>query len=137
MKNSASLRYFADLPFNRELTQYEQMGHNLKTFENLTDGVYTEVRKIRAQLFSFKYNAIINEVSHIKDSKLRRDKIDAFIKTNPPLLNTDKVLFNEYVELVRSRFLDRKIVFAEEILIHADTLIAGLKKKYNLKDGEE
>jgi len=67
----------------------------------------------------------------------RRKICRAFIKTNPPLLNTDKVLFNEYVELVRSRFLDRKIVFAEEILIHADTLIAGLKKKYNLKDGEE
>jgi len=137
MKNSASLRYFADLSFNRKLTQYEQLGQNLKTFENLTDGVYTEVRKIRAQLFSFKYNAIINDVSHIKDLKLRRAKIDSFLKTNPPLLSTDKVLFNQYVELVRSRFLDRKIVFATEILGHADTLIAELRKKYNLGDGEE
>jgi hypothetical protein len=53
------------------------------------------------------------------------------------LLSTDKVLFNQYVELVRSRFLDRKIVFATEILDHADTLIAELRKKYNLGDGEE
>jgi len=134
MKNSASLRYFADLPFNRKLTQYEQLCQNLKTFENLTDGVYTEVRKFRAQIFSFKYNAIINDVSHIKDTKLRRAKIDAFIKTNPPLLNTDKVLFNQYVEMVRSRFLDRKIVFATEILNHADTLIAELKKKYDVEE---
>ena len=134
MKSSASLRYFADLPFNRKLTQYEQLCQNLKTFENLTDGVYTEVRKFRAQLFSFKYNAIINDVSHIKDIKLRRAKIDAFIKTNPPLLNTDKVLFNQYVEMVRSRFLDRKIVFATDILNHADTLITALKKKYDVEE---
>jgi hypothetical protein len=52
MKNSGSLRYFANLPLNRKLAQYEQLCQNLNTFENLTDGIYIEVRKLRAQLFS-------------------------------------------------------------------------------------
>jgi len=137
MKNSGSLRYFANLSLNRKLVQYEELCQNLNSFETLTDGIYTEVRKFRAQLFSFKYNAIINNISHIKDTRVRRAKIDSFIKTNPPLLNTDKVLFNQYVELVRSRFFDRKITFATDILSHADTLITELKKKYKLEDGEE
>lgn len=128
MKNSGSLRYFADLPLNRKLAQYEQLCQNLNTFETLTDGIYTEVRKLRAQLFSFKYNARINDISQIKDTKLRRAKIDTFIKTNPPLLSTNKVLFNQYVELVRSRFFDRKITNATDILNHADILMAALKK---------
>lgn len=137
MKSSGSLRYFADLSLNRKLAQYEQLCQNLTTSDNLSNGIYIEVRKIRAQLFSFKYNGVINNISQIKDAKLRQVKIDSFIKTNPPLLNTDKVLFNEYLELVRSRFFDRKITLATEILNHADSLIADLKKKYKLKDGEE
>jgi hypothetical protein len=92
------------------------------------------VRKFRSQLFNFKYNAIINDVSHITDARLRRAKIAAFIKTNPPLLNTDKVLFNQYVEMVRSRFLDRKITFATDILNYADTLMTDLKKKYEIQE---
>jgi hypothetical protein len=44
------------------------------------------------------------------------------------------VLFNQYVELVRSRFFDRKITFATDILNHADTLITALKKKYDLEE---
>jgi hypothetical protein len=134
MKNSGSLRYFANLPLNRKLVQYEQLCQNLNTSETLSTGIYIEVRKLRAQIFSFKYNAIVNDISQIKDTNLRQAKIDSFIKTTPPLLNTDKVLFNQYVELVRSRFFDRKIIAATEILNHADTLIVTLKKKYDLQE---
>ena len=133
MRNSGSLRYFANLPFDRKLVQYEQLCQNLNEFESLTGGIYIEIRKIRAQIFSFKYNAMVNNISQIKDTKLRQAKIDSFIKTTPPLLNTDKVLFNQYVELVRSRFFDRKITFATDILNHANTLIAELKKKYDVE----
>jgi len=134
MKNSGSLRYFANLSLNRKLAQYEQLCQNLNTSENLSTGIYIEVRKLRAQIFSFKYNAIVNDISQIKDTKLRQAKIDSFIKTTPPLLNTDKVLFNQYVELVRSRFFDRKIISATEILNHADTLIVALKKKDDVEE---
>jgi len=136
MKNSGSLRYFADLPLNSKLAQYDQLCQTLKMFEAQTSGIYIEVRKYRAQLFNYKYNAIINDISHIKDNKLRRAKVDSFMKTNPPLLNTDKVLFNQYVEMVRSRFLDRNVTSADSILNHANDLIGTLKKKYNLGDEE-
>jgi hypothetical protein len=136
MKSSGSLRFFANPEFNSKLEKYNQLCQNLKSFENLTTGTYTEVRKIRAQLFNFKYNAIINDISHIKDAKVRQAKVDSFIKTNPPLLNTDKVLFNQYVEMVRSRFLDRDVVSATDILNHADSLIIALKKKYDVEEEE-
>jgi len=136
MKNSGSLRFFANLEFNSKLEQYDQLCQNLKSFENLTTGTYTEVRKYRAQLFNFKYNNIVNNISTIKDARLKRAKIDSFMKTNPPLLNTDKTLFNQYVEMVRSRFLDRDVLYGAEILNHADSLIIALKKKYDVEEGE-
>lgn len=137
MKNSGSLRYFADLALNRKLAQYDQLCQTLKQFEGQTSGIYVEARKYRSQLFNFKYNAAINNISHIIDSKIRLAKIDSFLKTNPPLLNTDKVLFNQYMEMVRSRFLDRNVTSADSILSRANDLIAVLKKKYKLSDGKE
>jgi hypothetical protein len=134
MKSSGSLRFFANLEFNSKLEQYDQLCQNLKGLENLSNGTYTETRKYRAQLFNFKYNAVINNISAIKDTRLRRMKVDSFMKTNPPLLNTDKVLFNQYVEMVRSRFLDRDVLMGTDILNHADSLIVALKKKYDVDD---
>jgi hypothetical protein len=101
MKSSGSLRFFANLDFSSKLEQYDQLCQNLKAFENLSTGTYTETRKYRAQLFNFKYNAIVNNISAIKDRRLRQVKVDSFMKTNPPLLSADKVLFNQYVEYPR------------------------------------
>ncbi len=134
MKSSGSLRFFANLGFNSKLEQYDQLCQNLKSFENLTTGTYTEVRKYRAQLFNFKYNNMVNNISAIKDARFKRAKIDSFMKTNPPLLNTDKTLFNQYVEMVRSRFLDRDVIYGTDILNHADSLIVALKKKYDVEE---
>jgi hypothetical protein len=92
------------------------------------------VRKYRAQLFNFKYNAIVNNISAITDTRVRQMKVDSFMKTNPPLLNADKTLFNQYVEMVRSRFLDRDVLMGTDILNHADSLIVALKKKYDVQD---
>lgn len=134
MKSSGSLRYFADLTLNRKLAQYDKLCQDIRIFEDMTMGIYTEVRKYRAQLFNFKYNAIINDISHIANTRLRRAKIDSFVKTNPPLLSTDQTIFNQYVEMVRSRFFDRKVIMADTLSKHAGELIALLKKKYNPED---
>lgn len=56
------------------------------------------------------------------------------MKTNPPLLTYDKTLFNEYLEMVRSRFLPNQLKDANTLLQHATTLIDKLKKVYNLKN---
>ncbi len=134
MKSSGSLRYFANPAINRTLAQYDQLCQNMKTLESRDQGIYTEVRKSRAQLFNFKYNAVINEIAQIKDRSLRKTRLDAFVNTNPPLLNTDKILFNEYVEMVRSRFFERKVSEADTLLNHAILLIGALKKEYQLED---
>jgi len=65
---------------------------------------------------------------------MRQLKIDSFIRTRPPLLSYDKTLFNEFVELVRSRFFDRKVMMADTLLQHATLIIGDLKKQYDLQD---
>ena len=135
MKSSGSLRYFTNVSINRQLAQYDQLCQSMKIMESNDQGIYTEVRKARAQLFNFKYNAVVNDISHIKNTALRRAKIDSFIKSNPPLFSYDKLLFNEYVEMVRSRFFERKVIQADTLLNHAAGLIGALKKEYEL-DGE-
>src|SRR5665213_660131 len=134
MENSGSLRYFATPAFNRDLGHYDQLCQELKAFDVQSQGVYTEVRKVRAQIFQFKYNDIVNNISQIKNQSMRQVKIDSFIRTRPPLLSYDKTLFNEFVELVRSRFFDRKVIMADTLLQHATAIIGDLKKQYELKD---
>jgi hypothetical protein len=133
MKSSGSLRYFANVSLNRKLAQYDELCQNMKTLQENDQGIYTEVRKARAQLFDFKYNRVADNISHIKKGPVRQAKIDSFIKTNPPLLSYDKILFNEYVEMVRSRFFSRKVDAANILLKNASKLIAALKKEYNLE----
>ncbi|MDB5135593.1 MAG: hypothetical protein JWP37_2196 [Mucilaginibacter sp.] len=135
MKSSGSLRYFTNVSINRQLAQYDQLCQSMKIVESNDQGIYTEVRKARAQLFNFKYNAVVNDISHIKNMAIRQAKVDSFIKSNPPLFSYDKLLFNEYVEMVRSRFFERKVLQADTLLNHATGLIGALKKEYVL-DGE-
>jgi hypothetical protein len=55
------------------------------------------------------------------------------MKTNPPLLSHDKTLFNQYIELVRSRFIRTNIDYADSLLKQAFQLTSELKKEYHLK----
>ena len=135
MKNSGSLRYFSNHTINRELAQYDQLCQSMKMYETNEQGIYIEVRKLRAQLFSFRYNEVANNITRIKDKKLYQAAVDSLIRINPPLLSYDKVLFNQYIEMVRSRFLGRKVMMADTVLVHANSLISTLKNEYNL-DGE-
>jgi len=52
---------------------------------------------------------------------------------NPPLLTYDKTVFNEYIELIRSRFLRSKVRSADTLLVHAGVLITQLRKEYHLE----
>jgi hypothetical protein len=55
------------------------------------------------------------------------------MKTNPPLLSFDKTLFNQYVEIVRSRFIRQHIILSDSLLASATSLIKELKTAYDLK----
>jgi len=57
------------------------------------------------------------------------------MRSNPPLLSNNRILFNQYIELVRSRFLRRSMVgYADSTLKEASSLISELKKEYHLKN---
>ena len=133
MKNSGSLRYFSNHTINRELAQYDQLCQSMKMYETNEQGIYIEVRKLRAQIFSFKYNEVANNITRIKDKKLYQAAVDSLVRINPPLLSYDKVLFNQYIEMVRSRFLGRKVIMADSVLNHANLLINTLKNEYSLE----
>jgi hypothetical protein len=54
------------------------------------------------------------------------------MKTNPPLLTYDKTLFNEYLEMIRSRFIYLQVEDAKTLLKQATLLIGELEKEYHL-----
>lgn len=60
--------------------------------------------------------------------------LDSFIKVNPPLLTYDKSIFNQYVELVRSRYIERKVKIADTVLVHATALLSAVKKEYSAEE---
>jgi len=135
MKNSGSLRYFTNPAINRMVANYDQRLQYYRSEVENTRGIYTEVRKVRALLFNFKYNDAANAVSQRIYIKFNKASIDSFIMTNPPLLSKDKILFNQYVEMVRSRFLKGQLKIADTLNYRAKALIGALKKEYDL-DGE-
>jgi hypothetical protein len=137
MKSSGSLRYFSQASLDRMVAEYDQLLEYYKTAEEHKQGIYTEVRKARAQLFDFKYNDAANNVAQRIYKKNNWAAVDSFVHTRPPLLTYDKILFNQYVEMVRSRFLRTQLGTAKTLKEHAAKLIIALKKQYELDDEEE
>jgi hypothetical protein len=134
MKSSGSLRYFADKVINRKLARYDQLCQSVKMTDANESGIYAEVRKARAQIFEFKYNDVVNNIFRVKNLAVRNKMIDSFEKTRPPVLTHDKTLFNQYVEMVRSRFLSVKVANADTLRRRASELIGLLQKKYEPED---
>jgi hypothetical protein len=133
MKGSGSLRYFTNKLISEKVAQYDQLSRRMLTNDEHDLIIYTEVRKIRAQIFLFRYNNTANDVFQDYRRNNNRTPVDSFIATNPPVLTYDKTIFNQYAELVRSRFLRRKINAATTLLEHATVLLKDLKKEYHLK----
>jgi hypothetical protein len=133
MKSSGSLRYFTNKSIGQKVAQYDQLCRKMKTFEEMDQTMHTEVRKMRARIFEFRYNAVANNLYQSSQSSPDQERIDSFILTHPPLLTYDKAIFNQYIELVRSRFLRRKVTSADTLLIHAAGLISDLKREYHIK----
>jgi hypothetical protein len=134
MESSGSLRYFTDKSLNREAAQYDQLCRNWEKAEETDIGIYVEVRKARSKIFDSKYNNAANQIWLANKISFKQQRIDSFIKTNPPLLSYDKTLFNDYVEMVRSRYLWLKVNNADTLLVHATLLLKDLKKEYNLEN---
>jgi hypothetical protein len=67
-----------------------------------------------------------------KKHKVSYTRVRAFLNSNPPLLSYDQVAFNQYVELARSRFLDRVLKKAQLLDKSAAKLLTDLKKQYHI-----
>jgi hypothetical protein len=129
MKSSGSLSYFTHSSIAKKVAEYDRFCRKMKSDDNSDDGIHVEIRKVRAQIFEFKYNAVANNIYQASRVLFDRKRIDSFIKSNPPLLTYDKTIFNEYEELARSRFFDRKVGAADTLYQHAVALIGDLKKE--------
>ncbi|HUZ59494.1 MAG TPA: hypothetical protein VMU83_12000 [Hanamia sp.] len=137
MESSGTLRYFTNPTLNRNVANYDQLCRKWQKSAEADLGIYTEVRKARARIFEFKYNEIANNIYQASKIDSNRALLDSFMKTNPPLLTEDKTLFNEYLEMIRSRFIEWKLKDAKTLLHQAILLIDELEKDYHLSEGEK
>jgi len=129
MKSSGSLNYFTHNSLAKKVAEYDRRCRLMKASDNSDEAIYAEVRKIRAQIFEFKYNAEANNIYQASRISFDQKRIDSFLISNPPLLTYDKTIFNVYEELVRSRFFNRKVSAADTLYEHAVSLIRDLKKE--------
>ncbi|HEY5463817.1 MAG TPA: hypothetical protein VIJ95_11220 [Hanamia sp.] len=129
MKSSGSISFFKP-KLATEVAKYDQLCRQMQVSDETGRDIYSEVRKIRAMIFEFKYNDIANQIFQKNEIPFRQARIDSFIATNPPLLSYDKILFNEYAELVRSRFIEGDVALAKKLHTQADVLLAELIKEY-------
>ena len=129
MKSSGSLSYFTHNSIAKKVAEYDRHCRTMKASDNSDEAIYVEVRKIRAQIFEFKYNAVANNIYQANQVSFDQKRIDSFLISNPPLLTYDKTIFNVYEELVRSRFFDRKVRAADTLYKYAVSLIGDLKKE--------
>jgi len=131
MKSAGALRLFNN-DLMHKVAKYDQLNRTVKTYEQQDEGTYQEVRKVRSQIFYFQINKTANDIYQEGKFFPNRIRIDSFTKSNPPLLRNDRAIFNQYLELVRSRFMSSKVIFAKILLRQATTLIEDLKKEYRL-----
>jgi hypothetical protein len=129
MKSSGSLRYF-DKPVAMNISKYDLLCRKLQSQEQMNIGLYTELRKLRAQFFDFRYLDRANNIYQLTKITMQREKIDSFMRSNPPLLSADKILLNQYVEITRSRFMHYNVSNADSLLQQGTVLLKELQKKY-------
>ena len=71
-----------------------------------------------------------NDIVQANRIKPDKQRIDSFLESEPPLLTYDPILFNQYMELVRSRNIRSKVNRAKVLRDEASSLIDALKNEY-------
>jgi len=130
LKSTGSLQFF-DKQIARKIEQYDRLLRQLLALQENDHPVFVEVRKLRAQIFEFQYNYQVNSIvqyGYIKG--IDTVALNKFIKSNPPLLTYDQSVFNQYVEMVRSRFMSRTVWYAKRVLDYDNELLRDLEKEY-------
>ena len=130
MKSSGSISFFKPM-LGTEVAKYDRLCRLMLINDEVNRDIYTEVRKTRALIFEFKYNEIANQIYQKNKTSFNQASIDSFVATNPPLLSYDKTLFNQYLELVRSRFMSLNVAYGDSLLKQANALLTELNKEYH------
>jgi hypothetical protein len=130
MKSSGSLSFFKPA-LATDVEKYDRLCRLLQASDEMNRDIYAEVRKTRSLIFEFKYNEMANQVAQRNKITFSQASIDSFIATKPPLLSRDKTLLNQYVELVRSRFMQTyNVAYSDSLLKQANTVLNELQKEY-------
>jgi hypothetical protein len=130
MKSSGTIELFKPQTA-RDVEKYDRLCRSLQAADDMNKDIYTEVRKVRAQIFDFRYNEMANQVFQKNRKAFSQASIDSFIVTNPPLLSHDKILFNQYVELVRSRFIRiYNVAYSDSLLKQANVVLKDLNNDF-------
>jgi hypothetical protein len=133
MKSSGTLRYFRNRLLLNHVARYDMLIRSHEKLEQQDIFLFAEVRKIRSKICYTRYNNQANDAYQSFYKSGNKAVIDSFLSLNPPVLSTDKIIFNEYAELVRSRFFRRRVVFADSLLQYSRILLTELKKEYHVK----
>jgi hypothetical protein len=135
MRNSGSLRYFNNAKLEKQIAEYDQLLRGMRTLNEIDRLVYLETRKARAGIFDFKYNLDANEVVQAAVyNGYRPAIIDSFIRLNRPILTTDKIQFNQYAELCRSRNIRQQLKNATEARTLAISIVNSLKEEFHVSE---
>jgi len=134
MKNSGSLRYFNNNMLVKNISDYDQFVRSIYLLNQIDHSIYIETRKARAKLFDFRFNMAANNiVQQFGRNTITEKAIDSFVNLKPRLLTNDKIIFNEYVELCRSRNLGQVTNNYKRALELATNIIVQLENEYDLK----
>ena len=134
MRNSGSLRYLNNPGLEQKIGEYDQLLRSIHQLTEIDHPIFLETKKARARIFNIRYNKDANNVvSAAVYGKYNQQAIDSFININPPLLSTDKIQFNEYAELCRSRNLRQQLKNVKDALALATVIIMDLKEEFHFK----
>jgi hypothetical protein len=132
MKSAGALSYFNNT-VAQKISQYDQLTRRMRVYDDQDQRIFSEVRKLRSQLFYVRFNEKANDVYQSNRITPDRQKIDSFIQSDPPLLSTDKTIFNQYLEMVRSRFIPSKLRNADTLLVRATAILEDLTSEYHME----
>ena len=139
MKSSGSLRYITNRELSKKISLYDWQIRKIESYMEKDLPIYTETRKTRSMIFDFRYNMLSNEIAQSLYQAMSsgvafdRQRLDSFMKANPPLLTYDKNILNQYTEMCRSRSLRPLTQNLQIAFSLAEELIADIQKEYNLK----
>lgn len=127
MTSSGDLRLFDYPRVGRYVVRYYADAATVARQAAADQPIYARTRDLHARIFDFQYNSRANDIVQANRKSLSQARIDAFIRSDPPLLSRDPALMSEYGEMCRSRFFAGQVRGLQRALAAADTAIARLR----------